>query len=120
MNAILMPIQPKGIEKIASGQKIIEVRKTAPKCKIPFKCYIYCTKNGRLIYGDSKTFVTDSLKRLHKSPTMEDAFEKHSNLTLWNGKVIGECIIDKIERISPLFSFFITIVDMMTQVIHPI
>ena len=31
------------MEKIANGEKTIEVRKTKPKLKTPFKCYIYCT-----------------------------------------------------------------------------
>ena len=43
MKSVLISIQPKWVEKIASGEKTIEVRKTAPK-QVPFKCYIYCTK----------------------------------------------------------------------------
>ena len=43
MKAVLISIQPKWVEKIANGEKTIEVRKTAPK-QVPFKCYIYCTK----------------------------------------------------------------------------
>lgn len=41
--AVLISIRPKWCEKIASGEKTIEVRKTKPKLKTPFKCYIYCT-----------------------------------------------------------------------------
>lgn len=44
--AVLISIRPKWCELIASGKKTIEVRKTAPKIA-PFKCYIYCTKEGR-------------------------------------------------------------------------
>ena len=43
MKAVLISIQPKWVEKIASGNKTIEVRKTKPKLERPFKCYIYCT-----------------------------------------------------------------------------
>lgn len=102
MNAVLTSIQPKWVEKIASGQKTIEVRKTAPK-QVPFKGYIYCTKSGENIYGDSNVFVTDSLKRLRKSHTMGDAFEKQSGLTLWNGKVIGEFVCDGIAEFESEF-----------------
>lgn len=42
--AVLISIQPKWVEKILSGKKILEVRKTRPKLEMPFKCYIYCTK----------------------------------------------------------------------------
>lgn len=43
--AILISIHPKWCEKIVSGQKTIEVRKTRPNIKTPFKCYIYQTKH---------------------------------------------------------------------------
>ena len=42
--AVMLSIRPKWVEKIASGEKTIEVRKTMPKLQTPFKCYIYCTK----------------------------------------------------------------------------
>ena len=42
--AVLISIRPKWCELVASGEKTIEVRKTAPKIETPFKCYIYCTK----------------------------------------------------------------------------
>ncbi len=44
MKAVLISIRPKWCEKIISGEKTIEVRKTRPKMDTPFKCYIYCTK----------------------------------------------------------------------------
>lgn len=43
MKSVLISIQPKWVEKIASGEKTIEVRKTAPQ-EVPFKCYIYETQ----------------------------------------------------------------------------
>lgn len=49
MKSILISIQPKWCELIASGKKTIEVRKTRPKIETPFKCYIYQTKK-RWIY----------------------------------------------------------------------
>ena len=42
--AVMISIRPKWCEKIARGEKTIEVRKTRPKLETPFKCYIYCTK----------------------------------------------------------------------------
>ena len=41
--AVLISIRPQWCQKIASGEKTIEVRKTKPKLETPFKCYIYCT-----------------------------------------------------------------------------
>ena len=97
MKSVLISIHPKWCELIASGEKTIEVRKSAPQ-ETPFKVYIYCTRGGEIIYGDSKTFVTDNSKSLRKSPTMEEAFEKHSKLTLWNGRVIGEFMCDGVYQ----------------------
>ena len=45
MKAVLMSIQPKWCELIASGKKTVEVRKTRPKLEVPFKVYIYETKS---------------------------------------------------------------------------
>jgi predicted transcriptional regulator len=44
MKAVLISVKPKWVEKIANGEKTIEVRKTRPKIETPFKCYIYCTQ----------------------------------------------------------------------------
>ena len=47
MKSVLISIQPKWCELIASGKKTVEVRKTRPKIDVPFKCYIYCTKSKK-------------------------------------------------------------------------
>ena len=41
--AVMLSIRPKWVEKIANGEKTIEVRKTRPNLPTPFKAYIYCT-----------------------------------------------------------------------------
>ena len=41
--SVMLSIRPKWCEKIANGEKTIEVRKTKPNLETPFKCYIYCT-----------------------------------------------------------------------------
>lgn len=78
MKAVLTSIQPKWVEKIANGEKTIEVRKTAPK-QVPFKGYIYCTFPKKPAYtlwlnrGTGNKFLAD-------------------------GKVIGEFICDKVIK----------------------
>lgn len=77
--AVLISIRPKWVEKIASGEKTIEVRKTRPKLATPFKCYIYCSRGS-------------DARRLRGS---------------W-GKVIGEFTCDQIwigtpHNTNPLF-----------------
>lgn len=44
--AVMLSVRPKWCEKIASGEKTVEVRKNRPKLETPFKCYIYCTLQG--------------------------------------------------------------------------
>ena len=43
MKCVMLSIRPQWCEKIVSGKKTIEVRRTAPK-EVPFKCYIYMTQ----------------------------------------------------------------------------
>mgnify|MGYP004511910619 CR=1 FL=1 len=47
--AVLISIRPVWVEKVLSGEKTLEVRKTRPKLEAPFKVYIYCTA-GNLSY----------------------------------------------------------------------
>ena len=47
--AVLISIRPKWCERIISGEKTIEVRKTRPKLEPPFKCYIYKCGSGKVI-----------------------------------------------------------------------
>lgn len=82
--AILISIQPKWCELIASGEKTIEVRKTTPKLQTPFKCYIYETKAKR--------------KRLISGVGTID--EKYGR-----GKVIGEFVCDKLYDITYLADY---------------
>ena len=49
--AVLISIRPDWVEKILSGEKTLEVRKTRPKLEAPFKVYIYCTA-GNLSYEE--------------------------------------------------------------------
>lgn len=77
MKSVLISIQPKWCELIASGKKTVEVRKTKPKLETPFKCYIYETKDAHfehigVHYADGQDFIHHI------------------------GKVIGEFVCDKI------------------------
>lgn len=76
MKSVLLSIRPKWVEKIMTGEKTIEVRKTAPK-ETPFKAYIYCTR------------ITE---KKHCSDELD--------MGIWKGNehVIGEFICDKVEK----------------------
>lgn len=75
MKSVLISIRPKWVEKIASGEKTIEVRKTAPK-EVPFKAYIYCSKEKK----------QDDI-------IWAGAFGDRGK---WNEHVIGEFICDRV------------------------
>ena len=82
MKSVLIAIRPQGAEKIAKGIKTIEVRKTAPK-EVPFKAYIYCTKEKKQddiiwagIFGDRGK---------------------------WNGRVIGEFICNNASELDYVY-----------------
>lgn len=77
MKAVMLSIRPKWCNKIASGEKVIEIRKNRPRLETPFKCYIYCTISG------SQIFLRDGSKG--------------------NGNVIGEFICDRIEEFESEF-----------------
>lgn len=79
MKAVLISIQPKWCELIASGKKTIEVRKTRPKLETPFKCYIYCTKSKEIMFN---VFLNEPEKEVE----------------YLSGKVIGEFVCDSIRK----------------------
>lgn len=83
----MISIRPKWCEKICSGEKIIEVRKTRPKMKTPFKCYIYCTS------GRPDLNIPISPERLMQD-YLDTGSMKSLNCPLGNGKVIGEFVCD--------------------------
>lgn len=103
MKSVLISIQPKWCELIASGKKTVEVRKTAPKLEPPFKGYIYATKPKRFIKG----YADDDLFR-HVDGRIECGFsfqlatEKGATVekNILSGKVIGEFVCDKVECIK--------------------
>lgn len=84
MKSVLISIRPQWVEKIARGEKTIEVRRTRPKLEVPFKCYIYETK-GQYI------------KFIHGA---------HTKYGYGRGKVIGEFICDKVYSIKNRGSSF--------------
>lgn len=107
MKAVMLAVQPNGCEKIANGSKTIEVRKSAPECDVPFKCYIYCTKqtcaHALHLYindgwGRQEIGITEhwrSGKEIVDVNSHLPAYRYNSFLA--EGKVIGEFVCDKVD-----------------------
>lgn len=95
MKSVLMSIQPKWCELIASGKKTIEVRKTAPK-EVPFKVYIYSTKNGESLMQGAY-LPMHAVGRGYNNIRLscyDKKYKTHRDCV--NGKIIGEFICDKV------------------------
>lgn len=103
--AVLISIKPQWCDRIISGEKTIEVRKTRPKLPTPFKCYIYCTLKG------SKEYFHD----------IAGEFGLYEAQVKWNrerwydrkGKVIGEFVCDQ------MYSYEAEFADMQLPVDDP-
>ena len=86
MKAVMISIKPQWVEKILSGEKTIEVRKTAPNLKTPFKCYIYCT----------------SVKGMPLNEYVDIHRKSGGAVDCWHGKVVAEFVCNKIDRYVPI------------------
>ena len=96
--AVLISIRPKWCEKIISGEKTVEVRKTRPKMETPFKCYIYETQGwvekdgimafrlGGRVIGE---FTCDRIYKIDKDST--DFLFKAGGLSVYKQAAEGKC-----------------------------
>ncbi len=97
--AVLISIRPVWVEKIAEGQKTVEVRRTRPKLEPPFKCYIYCTNTRPfLVWGD--VFRGDWMTEFTRLSGYSRA-EADRIWDVFNGNVAGEFVCDRIDTIIP-------------------
>lgn len=98
MKSVLLSIKPKYCELIAAGKKTIEVRKTKPKLKTPFKCFIYECK------GKEVSKIIDIPKE--QGGGVLDYYEYEGC-----GKVIGEFVCDGIILMADSGVYFASITD---------
>lgn len=102
MKSVLISIQPKWCELIASGKKTVEVRKTKPKLEPPFKCYIYCTNGTEKLWvlsGSERAFSREKIAAICQAKDVGGAYQG-------NGKVIGEFVCDDVTRIINFITHF--------------
>jgi hypothetical protein len=94
MKSVIISIQPSWCRLILEGKKTVEVRKTKPQIKLPFKCYIYCTRSGER----------------YTVPVYENG--KMAGHETKNGMVVGEFICDKI---MPIRDYMDGVVDAVVR-----
>lgn len=99
MKAIMISIQPQWVSKILNKEKLVEIRKTKPKCELPCKVYIYCTKpkkwwafsNWGATSDELVWKIKDKVKMCNGLEVWDDDCEK------LNGKVVAEFTLNKVD-----------------------
>ena len=102
MKSIMISIQPQYVEKILNGGKTIEIRKTMPKCELPCKVYIYCTKPKKWWAFSNWGATSDELVW-----KIKDKVKMCNGLEVWdddckklNGKVVAEFTLNKVDTLE--------------------
>lgn len=92
MKSVLLSIQPRWCGLIAAGKKTLEIRKSRPNLKTPFRCYIYCTKG--------KPFLNNKNGQVYISK--DDVFGNlgYGLYHRLNGRIIGEFVCSDIDRLG--------------------
>lgn len=85
--AVLLSIRPEWCEKILSGEKTVEIRKSCPAHGTPFKVYIYCTRTA------SKEFKLDD-------QNWDVSARNRGGWPEKRGRVIGEFTCKKITGLT--------------------
>lgn len=89
MKSVLISIRPEWCEKIANKVKSLEIRKTAPKLKPPFKVYVYCTKGPLYLNSHNGYVYLEKRDRL--------GFRGQGLYRRLNPGIIGEFVCDRID-----------------------
>ena len=89
MKSVLISIRPEWCEKIANKVKSLEIRKTVPKLKPPFKVYIYCTSGPPYLNSHNGYVYLEERDRL--------GFRGQGLYRRLNPGIIGEFVCDRID-----------------------
>lgn len=97
MKSVLISIRPKWCEKIASGEKTIEVRKSAPS-EVPFKCYIYMSQGDLKDLGSYSEWIYKNRMKvigefICDRVDMEFVGYRNHEPCYWNLLLNGSCLI---------------------------
>ena len=97
--AVLISVKPKWCELILRRKKTVEVRKSKPKLKPPFKCYIYQSKGRDRLIEVMKDGDLNYGEIYHGKPVFikTGGYESgYKGLFGREQKIIGEFVCDKI------------------------
>ena len=105
MKAVLLSIQPKWCELIASGKKTVEVRKSRPNIETPFKVYIYETQGRKYSFGVKADTIAKHdddrfLDCVRGNPPIKHDKKGTPYFSYGRMKVIGEFVCDTIFNLD--------------------
>lgn len=96
----MLSIRPQYCGKILNKDKILEIRKSIPKCDLPCKVYIYCTKEksylDKLVQNHNGYYYT--VRELVEYDA--DDYGLYYNIAGENGLVVAEFTLNKVEEIK--------------------
>jgi len=112
--AILISIKPEWVEKILSGEKTIEIRKTMPKCNFPQKVYIYCTKEKEL-WGDG---TGNTWNGIAEDEDFEMALNYTPTLARLDGRIVAEFTLNNVILFDvPYPAYFKEVENLLKDVV---
>ena len=87
MVEIILSIRPEWLKKIFAGLKIIELRKSAPKCRCPFRVYFYETKQGRgSVVGECVCYCAERAEPIEFSSLTAGSYLSVEEIIQYAGK----------------------------------
>lgn len=124
MKSVLISIQPKWCELIASGKKTVEVRKTRPKVDTPFKVYIYETQGRKYPFNVKADTIAKHdddrfLDCVRGNPPIKEDKNGTPYFSYGRMKVIGEFVCNEIYWVTQTLSGGIAVSDMDWCLIDP-
>ena len=96
--AILISIKPRHLRNILNGKKILEIRKTMPKCDLPIDVYIYCSKEKPTAIVTDRGCVVANTLDVGGNSQYKSAYS-------CSGKVVAKFTLRTIEPICWRYDF---------------
>ena len=97
MKAIMISIKPEWVAKIFNGEKTIEIRKTMPKCDLPCKVYIYCTKDKKHLVAPFRFIEGWKYREYNENTNYACGCTANMGEDI-NGKVVAEFTLKNIVK----------------------
>lgn len=92
----MISIKPEWVCKILNKEKLVEIRKTMPKCELPCKVYIYCTNNKNHMVAPFRFVEGWKYKEYNDNTSYANGCTANMGETI-NGKVVAEFTLNKVS-----------------------